>query len=51
MLETISVDNANELVVIEDPVNVEYPMAVVNILFTRSVSDISRGEGSINAGF
>jgi len=42
ILETVSVDNANELVVMVDPVRVEYAMAVVNRLFIRSVSDISR---------
>jgi len=43
ILETVSVDNANELDVMVDPVSVEYAMAVVNRLFIRSVSDISRG--------
>jgi hypothetical protein len=45
ILETVSVDNANELVVMVDPVSVEYAMAVVNRLFIRSVSDISMETG------
>jgi hypothetical protein len=45
ILETVSVDNANELVVMVDPVRVEYAMAVVNRLFIRSVSDISMETG------
>jgi hypothetical protein len=40
ILETVSVDNASELVIMVDPVRVEYAMAVVNRLFIRSVSDI-----------
>ena len=42
ILETDRVDKDNELVVMVDPVRVEYPMAVVNRLFIRRVSDISR---------
>jgi hypothetical protein len=45
ILETVSVDNSNELVVMVDPVRVEYAMAVVNRLFIRSVSDISMETG------
>jgi len=45
ILETDNVDNTNELVVMVDPVNVEYAMAVVNRLFIRSVSDISMETG------
>jgi hypothetical protein len=45
ILETVRVDKDNEFVVMVDPVNVEYAMAVVNRLFIRRVSDISKETG------